>query len=90
MDRSLLNRSGRAAGQARYRNRWYLRLESLEARHLLATGLTVQAPQRLASATEVLALTTADLNGDGWLDVIFATRQSGNITVLLGNAGDVG
>ena len=87
MDRSLLKRSCRAPRTRRWcRSRWRLRVEWLEPRHLLASGVAFQTPQALAGATEVSVLTSADLNGDDWLDVVVATRESTNIAVLLGSA----
>ena len=66
------------------RRRWgRLRLELLEDRNLLAAGLAFQGPQHLSAGNETSAVTSADLNGDGLLDVIVADRQSTRVSVLL-------
>jgi hypothetical protein len=70
--------------QARVLNQYGKLPLSFEGRSLDASSIFLEAPTYSAGGVAV-ALTTADVNGDGKLDLIVANDQSNTVGVLLGN-----
>ena len=78
-----LNRQERRASGRRGPPTRLLKVETLEDRRVLAFA----APVNYDAGTNPQAIVSADFNGDGTLDLVTANYNSGNVSVLLGNAG---